>query len=113
LAEFLWWVGGACAVASVLFAGLAVWPRVGDPHDTHVFYWGDVRPRFESDTALGEFLNANPIDAVARTRNQFWVISGIVRRKYRMIRRAMVLGTAAIGFLIVSGLVVVWQGRAT
>jgi Family of unknown function (DUF5706) len=30
-AEVLWWIGGLLAVASVIFAGLAVWPRVGNP----------------------------------------------------------------------------------
>lgn len=112
-AEFFWWVGGVCAVASVILAGLAVWPRVGDPDDTHVYYWGDVRPRFASDAALGEYLDEHPINAIARTRNQFWVISGIVRRKYTMIRRAMRIGAVAIGLLILAGLIVLQQGRAS
>jgi hypothetical protein len=112
-AEFFWWVGAACAVASVIFAGLAVWPRIGDPHATDVYYWGDVQPRFDSDRALGAHLDENPIDAVARTRNQLWVISGIVRRKYTMIRRAMRLGVTAIGLLIVAGLIVLLEGRGS
>lgn len=108
-AETLWWVGGSLAVASVVLAGLAVWPRIGAPHKTHVFYWGDV-VRFKTDAALGQFLDGHPIDAVARTRNQLWAISRIVKRKYVMIRWAMRAAVGAIALLILAGLVVIWQG---
>jgi hypothetical protein len=102
--EVAWWIGGACAIASVIFAGLAVWPRVGSktPSDD-VYYWGDVR-RFASVKALTEHLDEAPVDVIARTRNQLWVISGIVVLKYQMIRRAMALGLSAIALFLLVGL---------
>jgi hypothetical protein len=107
--EVAWWIGGACALASVIFAGLAVWPRVGSktPSDD-VYYWGDVR-RYASVKALTEHLDKAPVDVIARTRNQLWVISEIVDRKYLMIRRAMALGLAAIALFLLVGLSILMQ----
>ena len=53
-AEFFWWVGGVSAVASVIFAGLAVWPRIGDPDPTHVYYWATYS---RASTPIGHSAN--------------------------------------------------------
>lgn len=102
--EVAWWIGSACALASVIFAGVAVWPRVGSktPSDD-VYYWGDV-DRYQSVAALTAHLDQAPIDVIGRTRSQLWVISGIVVRKYEMIRRAMALGLVAIVLFLLVGL---------
>lgn len=102
--EVSWWFGAASALASVILAGLAVWPRIGSrtPSDD-VYYWGDVS-QFASVDDLASHLNEKPVDDISRTRNQLWVISGIVMRKYVMIRRAMTLGFAAIVFFLLVGM---------
>jgi hypothetical protein len=109
--EAAWWIGGVCALASVIFAGLAVWPRVGSktPGDD-VYYWGDVC-RFASVDALTTHLDQSPIDVLARTRNQLWVISGIVARKYLMIRRSMALGLAAVALFLLVGVSILMHSR--
>ena len=65
--ELAWWVGGACALASVLFAGLSVWPRIGNPPEeaSLVYYWGHVasfKTLDELSRHLKEGENGSPPD---------------------------------------------------
>ena len=102
--EVSWWIGGACALGSVLGAALAIWPRIQNTDASGgIHYWGHVA-RFSSVDELSRHLDEKPVGHAQRTRNQLWQISRIVVRKYTMIRCALVLGGAAVVFFLVAGL---------
>jgi MFS family permease len=109
-AELAWWIGGICALVSVLFAALAVWPRIGNPPEeaSVVYYWAHVA-RYKSLDELSRHLNENPVDHAERTCNQMWRISRIVKRKYEMIRRAMFLAGVAVCMFLISGLSLLYR----
>ena len=98
--QLVWWVGAAFAISSVMFAALAVWPRykTSDPAGG-VHYWGHVA-RYKSLDDLGEALDQGRASRHARTRNQLWLLSNIVLRKYRFIRLGLACGGAAVVFLV-------------
>jgi hypothetical protein len=101
--EVAWWFGAAFALASVVMAALAVWPRYKKTSETGpVHFWGDVA-RFKSLDELEQHVRANPTSHRERTRKQMWIISGIVQRKYAFVRRAMRLAGLALVFFLVSG----------
>lgn len=101
--EPIWWLGAGAALASVIAAALAVWPRLGAGGADRVHYWGDVA-KFATLEELASSLDEHPIDSGGRTRQQMWELSRIVNRKYALVRAAIVLaGCAVLMMLIAAG----------
>lgn len=103
LGEPLWWAGAVLALGSVGAAAAAVWPRfTATDVSNGMFYWGHVADY----SSLAEFESVMekqlPV-AQNRTRHQLYRISRLVKRKYSLVRTAMVLsGIAALLFVSAS-----------
>lgn len=93
-----WWLAALAAVTAIGFAAAAVWPRFeADDVASGVLYWGHVAeyPTLEAfDAAMDE----QPPQALDRTRHQLWRISRLLKRKYLLIRAAIM--TAGIEVLL-------------
>ena len=92
------WVGGAAAaIASVVAASLAVWPRLTKaPAGGVIAFWGHVQG-YRSHRELMASMGGHAIPEPERTYQQLWVLSAVVQRKYRCIRWSMALaGVAAV-----------------
>ncbi|MDE8647600.1 DUF5706 domain-containing protein [Rhodococcus qingshengii] len=97
--ELIWWLGALAALASVLCAASAVWPRYSS-HDASegIFYWGHVATYDKHSEFVTALDNSPPADT-DRTRHQLYRLSRIVARKYNLVRWAMSLaGTAGVLF---------------
>ncbi len=97
--EWAWWLGALSLAASATHLALAVFPKTGADGATGggtPAFFGDFA-RFETPGELGDALrDRNRSDAYARTTSQLLVVSGIVLRKYKLVKRAIVLlGIAA------------------
>jgi hypothetical protein len=92
------WVGGAvAAIASVVAAALAVWPRLSKaPADGVIAFWGHVGG-YASHRDLRAAMAVRAIPEPERTYQQLFVLAAVVQRKYRHIRWSMLLaGIAAV-----------------
>lgn len=97
--ERAWWLGAACLAASAACLAVAVWPKTGADRtdDRAPSFFGDFA-RFEDAKALGDTLRSRDRSGVYdRTMEQLFAVSGIVRRKYRLVKWAIALvGAAAV-----------------
>ncbi|MDH2429093.1 Pycsar system effector family protein [Sphaerisporangium sp. TRM90804] len=96
--EWLWWAGAVAALASLACLGGAVYPRTGrsDVKDPEIVaYYGDVT-RFRTLEALTDALLVASVPDLPRIADQVRRMSGIVDRKYRLIRWGFWLLSAAI-----------------
>lgn len=96
--QFVWWVGVLAAVASVVLAALAVWPRykITDRPEYGVTYWGHVSA-FNDLDELVQALDHQGIKEDLRNAHQLWRISKSVRLKYRLVRAALITaGTSGV-----------------
>jgi MFS family permease len=96
--EWLWWSGAAAALAALACLAGAVYPRAGvsvvdDPKV--VACYGDV-VRFRSVQALANALLVAARPDLRRVADQVRRLSGIVHRKYRLIRWGFWLLSAAV-----------------
>ncbi|MER6505442.1 Pycsar system effector family protein [Nonomuraea sp. NPDC001636] len=96
--EWLWWVGAAAALASVVVLAGAVYPRLDRRKGSGaVMYYADVH-RLDSTAAVASALMRSSALDLERVADQLYRVSHIVGRKYRLIRWGFWLllgGTAA------------------
>ncbi|WP_326824622.1 Pycsar system effector family protein [Streptosporangium sp. NBC_01756] len=86
--EWLWWVGSAAALSTLLCLARAVYPRTarrGATDSGTVTYFADVL-RFDSAEAVAEALMRSSTLDLARVSDQLRQVSGIVSHKYRLVR---------------------------
>ncbi|WP_103960964.1 Pycsar system effector family protein [Nonomuraea solani] len=84
--EWLWWAGAAAAMTSVVVLARAVYPRLDRrKQNGAVMYYADVL-RFESAAAVSRALMKSSTLDLERIADQLHRVSGIVGRKYRLIR---------------------------
>ncbi|WP_248959300.1 Pycsar system effector family protein [Sphaerisporangium perillae] len=96
--EWLWWAGVAAALAALGCLSGAVYPRTGtsEAKDPRIIaYYGDV-VRFGSVQALADAMIIASRPDLLRISDQVRRMSGIVHRKYRMIRWGFWLLCAAV-----------------
>lgn len=86
--EVVWWIGAAGAVAAVVAASLAVWPR-WDASDAErgISYWGHVAT-FSAFAEFSDAIGNGPVNPDERVKHQLWHLSRIVQRKYSLVRIA-------------------------
>jgi len=89
--QFLLWAGCAACVPALVLLGLAVTPRLGNPHHTRSHYFGDARLAM-SVAHLERTVRRT--DPVSRDLSQLEALSQTVWTKYRCIRLALAWGTA-------------------
>lgn len=89
--QLLLWVGCAACVPALVLLGMAVTPRLGNPHHTRTYYFGDVRLAM-SVAHLERTVRRT--DPVSRDLSQLATLSRTVWTKYRCIRHALAWGTA-------------------
>jgi len=91
----LWLGGTVVAIAAVLAAALAVWPRMTKPPaNGAIAFWGHVH-HLGSAKELARALELRGVHDPDRTYQQLLVLSAVVRRKYHYIRWSMVLAGLA------------------
>lgn len=95
-AAILFWVSVATAVASVVLAGSALWPRFTTTDRAGgVYYWGHAAD-FDSASDLAKALAGTTFADASRASHQLWRLSRAVRRKYALVRRSLVLAAVSI-----------------
>lgn len=100
--EGLWWLGAALVGAAAVELVLAVVPRVRHRGDRDkVAYFGHV-VQFDDQAELEASLRRAARDPLARVLDQLRVVSGIVQRKYRCTRWALVALMVAAAVISVS-----------
>ncbi len=103
--QLFWWLSAVLAGLSVLASSLAVWPRLGNPSPGRgIFYWGQVA-RFASKQEFSKAIEMLQPSFEERTKDQLWELARIVTKKYRWIRRSMVLFSISISGFALAGLV--------
>jgi hypothetical protein len=103
-ARTVWWLAAAAAIASILCAAAAVWPRFKTSDvDDGILYWGH-NATFESFDAWTARLDEQDHTPQDRDRRQLWELSRIVKPKYTLVRWALSLSGAAVGLFIISAL---------
>lgn len=91
----LWLGGTVVAIAAVLAAALAVWPRMTKPPaNGAIAFWGHVR-HLRSARDVARALELRGVHDPERTYQQLLVLSEVVQRKYRYIRWSMLLAALA------------------
>jgi hypothetical protein len=84
--EWLWWIGTAAALASVVTLAGAVYPRLDRRERSGtVMYYADVLG-YESAAAVSRALMRSSRLDLERTSDQLYRVSWILGRKYRLIR---------------------------
>ncbi|GAA1007297.1 hypothetical protein Aple_017810 [Acrocarpospora pleiomorpha] len=107
--EWLWWLGSAGALASVIALASAVYPRLDRrKHNAALMYFADVL-RFDSPQAVSNALLRSSTLDLERIADQLQRVSKIISWKYRLIRwgfwlllsaMASTVGAAVINLLI-------------
>jgi len=95
--EWMWWLAAGLAAAGLIALGSAVWPRFArrnSPRPSVPSYFGDVATFSDSDALLTALLKSSD-EGLTRTADQIWEVSRIVRRKYVLVRFALVLFVVA------------------
>lgn len=88
--QLLLWVGCTACVPALVLLGLAVTPRLGNPHHSRAHYFGDAR-LVVSVAQLERTVRRT--DPVSRDLSQLAILSQIAWTKYRCIRHALTWGT--------------------
>lgn len=94
--EWLWWVGASLGASAITVLGRAVYPSVKHASDKgQISYYGHVvqyatKPEFIQ--AIADRSEAR----VDRMRDQIWVLSATVAKKYRCTQAAMWIFGAAV-----------------
>jgi hypothetical protein len=93
--EAIWWVGSACAGASLLCLCLAIFPKLKHKSGTGVItYFGDVA-KLKTVGELTAALKKSVTDPPERTVVQLHVLARLAKRKYRFIAGGLIaLGLA-------------------
>lgn len=102
--EWLWWTGTAAAIAALACLAGAVYPRTGrsDVKDPKIVaYYGDVM-RFDSAQALANALLIASRPDLRRISDQVRRMSGIVGRKYTLIRWGFWLLSGAVAATVIA-----------
>jgi hypothetical protein len=89
--QLLLWSGCAACVPALVLLGLAVTPRLGNPHHSRTHYFGDARLTMSAAHLERTVRRTNP---VSRDLSQLATLSQIAWTKYRCIRHALAWGTA-------------------
>ncbi|MEV4173806.1 Pycsar system effector family protein [Nonomuraea sp. NPDC049709] len=84
--EWLWWVGAAAALASVVVLAGAVYPRL-DRREVYgaAMYYADIVHLDSPATVTSALMRSSESD-LERVADQLYRVSHIVGRKYRLIR---------------------------
>jgi hypothetical protein len=84
--EWLWWVGAAAALASVVVLAGAVYPRL-DRRKIHgaAMYYADILHLDSPATVTRALIRSSELD-LERVADQLYRVSHIVGQKYRLIR---------------------------
>lgn len=91
--QWAWWLGVFEAAIGVFFLALAVYPReqINDSgFSWSVVFYGDVLA-YRSTTQLVGALERSAETRIERMADQLRRVSAIVNRKYRLIRRGMLM----------------------
>ncbi|MET9239827.1 Pycsar system effector family protein [Nonomuraea sp. NPDC003709] len=84
--EWLWWVGAAAALASVVVLAGAVYPRLDRRKGNGaVMYYADIFHLDSPATVAGALMRSSTLD-LERVADQLYRVSHIVGQKYRLIR---------------------------
>ncbi|GAA4566360.1 Pycsar system effector family protein [Planotetraspora kaengkrachanensis] len=86
--EWLWWIGSGAALLALLCLAGAVYPRTrrwGAVNHGTVTYWADISLH-DTTEEIAEALRRSRTRDLARVSDQLRLVSGIVRRKYRLVR---------------------------
>ena len=84
--EWLWWVGAAAALASVVVLAGAVYPRLDRRKgNAAVMYYADVLRLDSTVTVTSALMRSSALD-LERVADQLYRVSRIVGQKYRLIR---------------------------
>ncbi|WP_431916354.1 Pycsar system effector family protein [Nonomuraea jabiensis] len=84
--EWLWWVGAAAALASVVVLAGAVYPRLDQRKGNGVvMYYADVFHLDSTATVASALMRSSALD-LERVADQLYRVSRIVGQKYRLIR---------------------------
>lgn len=99
--EPAWWIGVLLIAASILAAGIAVWPRFDKVGRTRgIYYWANVAAYADFDDFIASSARRLPPSGV-RTLYQLFHLSKIVDRKYTLVRYSMGFALAGIVFCVV------------
>jgi Family of unknown function (DUF5706) len=89
VAAAVWWVGTGLAAAGVILLSVCLYPNVANKATKEMLgYFGHVN-QYSSREELIEALRQHGDRPLTRLSDQLFVISRIVRRKYRYMRLAM------------------------
>jgi MFS family permease len=95
--EWIWWLGVAFAASGIFWMAAAVYPRIhrrGALHPEVPAFYGDVA-RYADIDAFRQAIEPPP-DPETRLLDQTFLVSGIVQRKYVLLRRGLRLLLASI-----------------
>ncbi|MEU9761299.1 Pycsar system effector family protein [Streptomyces sp. NPDC047987] len=95
--QLLLWVGCAACIPALALLGLAVAPRLGDPHRSRTHYFGDVR--LAMSVAHMERV-VRRTDPVYRDLSQLATLSHIAWIKFRCIRHALAWAAVFFAFTL-------------
>jgi hypothetical protein len=88
--QLLLWVGCAACVPALVLLGLAVTPRLGNPHRSRTHYFGDARLAMSAGHLERTVRHTDP---VSRDLCQLATLSRTAWTKYRCIRHALAWST--------------------
>lgn len=100
--EWAWWLGALCLAGSIGHLTAAIFPRTkaDRPADQPPSYFADFAG-YETPRKLGEALRyRDRSEAYDRAAGQLHAVSKIVLRKYELVKRAIVLLSAAAGLCL-------------
>ncbi|MFF5156374.1 Pycsar system effector family protein [Streptomyces sp. NPDC000348] len=89
--QLLLWTGCAACVPALVLLGLAVTPRLGNPHYSRTHYFGDARLVMSVAQLEHTVCRTDPL---SRDLSQLAVLSRTAWTKYRCIRHALMWSTA-------------------
>lgn len=95
--QFLLWAGCAACVPALVLLGLAVTPRLGNPHHSRTHYFGDARLAMSMAQLERTVRRTDP---VSRDLSQLAVLSQTAWTKYRCIRHALAWGSAFVALTL-------------
>lgn len=104
-ARGLFWCGVVVALASVVAAASALWPRFTNKDMAGgVYYWGHIAAFADTPSAI-EAMKGTNYTAAERTTHQLWRLSRLVARKYHRVRVALILASIAAALIGIALLV--------
>lgn len=99
----MWAIGAAAVLVSVASLVAAVYPRTerGRDDEPGIYYFRDVT-RIRTRDQLQSRIEATTPNPLGRLVDQLWAVSGVVNRKYTLIRVAIWAGMLGWVFVVVA-----------